>query len=67
MPPQRTLLFEEIRARLKQEGKREDVTVLMAWLLSNFMDDGQIRSPSGARRRTIVLDGVTYWLVRWLK
>ena len=67
MPHERTALFEEIRARLKQQGKREDVAVLLAWLLSNFLDDGQIRSPNGARRKTIVLDGVTYWLVRWLK
>jgi len=38
--------------------------VLLAWLVRNFLDDGQIRSPSGARRKTIVLDGVRYWLVR---
>jgi len=29
-----------------------------------FSTIGQIRSPSGARRKTIVLDGVRYWLVR---
>jgi hypothetical protein len=63
----RTELFEEIRARLKRDGKREDIVVLLAWLLSNFLDDGQIRSPSGARRKTIVLDGMAYWLVRCLK
>jgi hypothetical protein len=64
MPPRRTALFEEIRLRIKSEAKRDDIVVLVAWLASNFLDDGQIRSPSGARRKTIVLDGVIYWLVR---
>lgn len=64
MPLERTLLFEEIRQRLKTEGKRADIIVLVAWLLANFLDDGQLRSPSGARRKKIVLDGVEYWLVR---
>jgi hypothetical protein len=67
MSLERTELFEEIRQRLKRDGKREDIVVLTAWLLTNFLDDGQIRSPSGARRKTIVLDGVTYWLARALK
>ena len=62
--PERTPLFEEIRARLKTESRREDIVVLIAWLLANFLDDGQIRSPSGARRKKIVLDGVEYWLVK---
>jgi hypothetical protein len=44
--------------------KRADILVLVAWLLTNFLDDGQQRSPSGARRKKIVLDGAEYWLVR---
>ena len=64
MPPERTALFEEIRLKLKTAGKRDDIVVLLSWLAANFMDDGQIRSPSGARRKTIVLDGVTFWLVK---
>jgi hypothetical protein len=64
MPPERTPLFEEIRLRIKAQAKRNDIVVLVAWLASNFLDDGQIRSPSGARRKMIVLDGVIYWLVR---
>jgi hypothetical protein len=48
---ERTTLFKEIRQRLKTDGKRADIIVLVAWLLTNFLDDGQLRSPSGARRK----------------
>ncbi len=57
-------LFEDIRQRLKVEAKREDVVILVAWLLTHFTDDGHLRSPQAARRKTIVLDGLGYWLVR---
>ena len=67
MPFEQTAIFEEIRQRLKRDGKRDDIVILTAWLLANFLDDGQLRSPSGQRRKTIVLDGVTYWLVRGSK
>jgi hypothetical protein len=61
---QRTPLFLEVRERIVSEAKREDLVVLVAWLLTNFTDDGSIRSPNASKRATIVLDGVTYWLVR---
>ena len=57
-------LFEEIRQRLKIDAKRDDIVVLVAWLLTHFTDEGLLRSPQAARRATIVLNGTTYWLVR---
>jgi len=63
---QRSAFFEELRQRLKSESKREDIVVLIAWLLTHFTDDGQLRPPQAARRKTIVLDGTMYWLVRRL-
>jgi hypothetical protein len=63
MPLHRTPLFLEVREKIVGHSKREDIVVLVAWLLTNFTDDGGIRCPTGARRKTIVLDGVTYWLV----
>ncbi len=65
MASQRTVLFEEIRQRLKIESKREDIVMLVAWLLTHFTDDGHLRSPQAARRKTIVLDGMSYWLVQY--
>ncbi len=64
MPLRRTPLFLELRSRIVADGKRDDIVVLVAWLLTNFTDDGGIRSPSASRRSTIVLDGVRYWIVR---
>ena len=60
----RPALFEEIRQRLKIDAKRDDIVMLVAWLLTHFTDDGLLRSPQAARRATIVLSGSTYWLVR---
>jgi hypothetical protein len=60
----RTPLFVELRERIVTEAKREDVRILVAWLLSNFTDDGSIRSLHAHRRKRLVLDGVTYWLVK---
>jgi hypothetical protein len=64
MAPKRTPLFDALRQRLKDEAKRDDVLVLIFWLLTHFTDEGLIRSPQSPPRKTIVLDGVTYWLVR---
>lgn len=61
---QRSPLFEEIRHRLKTESKRDDVVALIVWLLTHFTDEGHLRSPQAARRKTIALDGITFWLVR---
>jgi hypothetical protein len=63
MPVRRTPLFQELRSQIVADAKRDDIVVLVAWLLTNFTDDGGIRSPNASRRSTIVLDGVTYWLV----
>jgi len=60
----RTPLFLDLRSRIVADAKREDILIFVAWLLSNFTDEGTIRSPSSSRRKTITLDGVTYWLVR---
>ncbi len=64
--------IEERRARdiagakttLKALGDRERA-YLMMWLLKYFEDSGTMRSPqAGKARRTIVLDGEEFWLVR---
>ena len=60
----RTPFFEELSERIKSKSRRDDVVVLVAWMLTHYNDDGLLRSPQTARRKTIVLDGVTYWLVR---
>jgi len=60
----RSPLFEELRSRIKLESKRDDIVTLVAWLLVHFTDDGTLRSPSAAGRKTLVLDDVVFWLVR---
>jgi len=57
-------LVEQIRESIKTQSRAEDVILLVAWLLTHYTDDGHLRSPQAARRKTIALDGVTYWLVR---
>ena len=66
--------FQEIEARaahdiagakviLKRLGDRERAFVLK-WLCKFFDDSGRMFSPQiTAQRRTIVIDGVEYWLV----
>jgi len=36
----RTPLFLELRSRIVTDGKQDDILILVAWLLSNFTDDG---------------------------
>jgi hypothetical protein len=63
MKLRRTPFFEEIRLRLKEVATPDERVSVLIWLLVNFTDDGHVRSPSGVRRRTIVLDDLIYWLV----
>ena len=52
------------KAALKRLGDRERA-LLTAWLCKYFGDEGSMLSPQiSKQRRTIVLDGVEYWLVR---
>jgi hypothetical protein len=59
-----TEFFERIRALVKDHGQRADVAMLLAWLVSNYHEDGSIRSPQMPRRQFITVDGTRYWLVR---
>ena len=48
---------------LKHLGDRER-TFVLKWLCKFFDDSGRMFSPQiSAQRRTIVIDGVEYWLV----
>jgi len=52
------------RALLKRLGDRERAFVI-AWLCKYFGDEGSMLSPQiSKQRRTVVIDGVEFWLVR---
>ena len=49
---------------MKRLGDRERA-FLIAWLCKYFGDDGAMLSPKVSKqRRTVVLDGIEYWLIR---
>lgn len=51
------------KAVLKRLGDRERA-LLLKWLCKYFNDTGRMFSPQiSAQRRTIVVDGMEYWLV----
>jgi hypothetical protein len=56
--------FQSVRSMVKESFKAQDVALLILWLLVHFQDDGKIRSPQMPRRKRIVLEGVSYVLVR---
>jgi hypothetical protein len=49
---------------VKERSTASDVVWLLVWLLTHYTDEGRLRSPQAPRRRRLVLDGVTYVLVR---
>lgn len=54
---------DKAKAAIKRLGDPERA-LLMRWLLTYFEDTGAMKSPqAGKPRRTIVLDGVEFWLV----
>lgn len=56
--------IEGAKTRIKRLGDGERA-FLMRWLLKFFEDDGTMRSPqAGKPRRSIVLDGIEFWLVK---
>jgi len=55
--------LDEAKAVLKRLRYRERAFVLR-WLCKYFSDDGAMFSPQlSKQRRTIVIDGIAYWLV----
>lgn len=54
------------RARITDALKRlcdDDRSLILNWLILYYEDDGRMRSPR-AKRRSMVLDDVPYYLVR---
>jgi hypothetical protein len=55
---------EGTKAALKALGDAERA-FLISWLCKYYCDEGTMISPQAGRpRRTIVIDGVEFWLVR---
>jgi len=59
----RSPLFEELRARIKLESKRDDI-VTWSRGCSSTLRTTALRSPSAAGRKTLVLDDVVFYMVR---
>ena len=57
-------LADEIRQNIKDRSKADDIVAIVAWLLTHYTDEGRLRTPQGARRKTIAIDDITYWLVK---
>jgi hypothetical protein len=54
----------DAKAALKRLGDRERA-FLITWLCKYFGDDGAMLSPQiSKQRRSVVIDGVEFWLVR---
>jgi hypothetical protein len=54
---------KRVTEALKRLGD-DDRAFVLQWLILYYADGGQMRSPKGSPPRSIVMDGVPYYLVR---